>query len=423
MTCRIENGVTYTHTYNAENRASSIAKRTGDCATGTILESWSFLYDGDGIRVETVHFTGASGTPDSTTSYYMGGQYEIKDGATKKYYSIAGMMVAVNDGSAVQYLLTDHLGSTVAVTNASGTLTSQQRYLPFGGTRAIPNSPILGTDFTYTGQRLLDSGMGGIMDYKARFYSVGLGRFVQPDTIIPDQSNPQSWNRYSYVVNRPISFNDPTGHMMDEGDDGGFPCYPGELACQLWKSGYKPKTKEQVAKDLRLERPVSGFHIGLSNENGVFINKGGYVQLDFLMDWKNGNIYTVLTVGGYTFAGTPTGKEVAGYAGLTTIHGIPLYRQDDISPFLAGDNIDIAASVGADAGVKVSGTKGLSVDLDDSGKPVHTGAGLIGYQYAVEDSLEIGGNVIPNEIDFGGEFGISNSTVTNKIELPWWPFR
>jgi len=171
MTCRIENGVTYTHTYNAENRASSIAKRSGDCATGTIVESWSFAYDGDGVRVMTAHFTGTSGTPDSTTAYYMGGAYEVKDSAVKKYYSIAGMMVATQDASGLQYLLTDHLGSTVAVTNSSGTLTSQQRYLPFGGARSIPNSPIAGTDFTYTGQRKLDDGMGGIMDYKARFYS------------------------------------------------------------------------------------------------------------------------------------------------------------------------------------------------------------------------------------------------------------
>jgi RHS repeat-associated protein len=214
MICRIENGVTYTHTYNAENRASSIAKRTGDCATGTILESWSFAYDGDGNRVTTAHFTGTSGTPDSVTSYFMGGQYEVKDGAVKKYYSIAGMMVAVNDGTGLQYLLTDHLGSTVAVTNASGTLTSQQRYLPFGGTRTIPNSPILGTDFGYTGQRMLDEDMGGIMDYRARFYSPALSRFLQPDTIIPDQSNPQSWNRLSYVVNNPIRYNDPTGHCF-----------------------------------------------------------------------------------------------------------------------------------------------------------------------------------------------------------------
>ena len=49
---------------------------------------------GGGVRVGTVHFTGASGTRDSTTSYYMGGSYEIKDSAVKKYYSIAGMMVA-----------------------------------------------------------------------------------------------------------------------------------------------------------------------------------------------------------------------------------------------------------------------------------------------------------------------------------------
>jgi len=211
MICRIENGVTYTHTYNAENRASSIAKRNTNC-TGTIIESWSFAYDGDGVRVLTAHFTGTQGTPDSTTSYYMGGAYEVKDGATKKYYSMAGMMVAMKDASGLQYLLTDHLGSTVAVTNSSGTLTSQQRYLPFGAPRTIPNSPILATDFGYTGQRLLDSGMGGIMDYRARFYSPALGRFIQPDTIIPSPANPQAWNRYTYVYNNPILYNDPTGH-------------------------------------------------------------------------------------------------------------------------------------------------------------------------------------------------------------------
>jgi RHS repeat-associated protein len=153
----------------------------------------------------------------------MGGQYEIKDGSTKKYYSIAGMMVAVNDGTGLQYLLTDHLGSITAVTDSNGTLTSQQRYLPFGGTRAIPNSPILATDFGYTGQRLLDSGMGGIMDYRARFYSPALMKFQQPDTIIPDQSNPQSWNRFAYVLNNPVRFNDPTGHRPC-GDGEEFDC-------------------------------------------------------------------------------------------------------------------------------------------------------------------------------------------------------
>ena len=139
----------------------------------------------------------------------------MKDGAVKKYYSIAGMMVATQDASGLQYLLTDHLGSTVAVTNSSGTLTSQQRYLPFGAIRTIPNSPILGTDFGYTGQRMLDAGMGGIMDYKARFYSPYINQFIQPDTIIPNPANPQSWNRFSYVYNNPIKYSDPTGHCAD----------------------------------------------------------------------------------------------------------------------------------------------------------------------------------------------------------------
>jgi len=113
--------------------------------------------------------------------------------------------------SGLQYFLTDNLGSTVAITDSNGTLTSQQRYLPFGGTRTnvtTPNSP--GTDFGYTGQRQLDAGMGGLMDYKARFYSPMLGRFVQPDTIIP--GGPQGLNRSSYVANNPVNFNDPTGH-------------------------------------------------------------------------------------------------------------------------------------------------------------------------------------------------------------------
>ena len=56
---------------------------------------------------------------------------------------------------------------------------------------------------------------------------------MQPDTVIPDLSNPQSWNRYSYVTNRPVNFSDPTGHdydcgvllcpedMRDDSDEGG----------------------------------------------------------------------------------------------------------------------------------------------------------------------------------------------------------
>lgn len=39
---------------------------------------------------------------------------------------------------------------------------------------------------------------------------------LSADTIVPDAANPQSFNRYSYVNNNPINFNDPSGHYGDD---------------------------------------------------------------------------------------------------------------------------------------------------------------------------------------------------------------
>ncbi len=51
-----------------------------------------------------------------------------------------------------------------------------------------------------------------IVEYKARFYSSYINQFTQPDSIVPDPANPQAFNRYSYVMNSPIGYNDPSGH-------------------------------------------------------------------------------------------------------------------------------------------------------------------------------------------------------------------
>ncbi len=117
----------------------------------------------------------------------------------------------MNDGTGLKYLLTDHLGSMVSITDNNASMISRQRYLPSGGVRTDIGT-IPQTDFGYTGQsgqRNLDSGIG-LMDYRARFYSSSLGRFIQPDTITPDMT--QGLNRYSYVNNNPVNFNDPSGH-------------------------------------------------------------------------------------------------------------------------------------------------------------------------------------------------------------------
>ncbi|HAV77140.1 MAG TPA: hypothetical protein DCX53_07285 [Anaerolineae bacterium] len=47
-----------------------------------------------------------------------------------------------------------------------------------------------------------------------------MNHFIQPDSIISNPSDPQSWNRYSYVQNDPIRYSDPTGHRICDDIDG-----------------------------------------------------------------------------------------------------------------------------------------------------------------------------------------------------------
>ncbi len=53
----------------------------------------------------------------------------------------------------------------------------------------------------------------GLYDYGARWYDGALGRFIQPDTVVPEPGNPQSLNRYSYALNNLLRYTDPSGHF------------------------------------------------------------------------------------------------------------------------------------------------------------------------------------------------------------------
>ena len=62
------------------------------------------------------------------------------------------------------------------------------------------------------------------------------------------------------MTNRPVNFNDPTGHKETTDTDGGRmceeePCLVGDLACQLEKGGYKQKSKEQIIREIDGLRP------------------------------------------------------------------------------------------------------------------------------------------------------------------------
>ncbi len=69
------------------------------------------------------------------------------------------------------------------------------------------------TDYTYTSQY---SNMDdfGLLFYNARWYDPVLGRFTSADTVVPD--GVQGYDRYAYVNNSPVDYNDPTGHKLCE---------------------------------------------------------------------------------------------------------------------------------------------------------------------------------------------------------------
>jgi|GEM_PF-2830479 len=119
-----------------------------------------------------------------------------------KYYLVTGQRSAsrVDNTGAVTDYYHDQLGSTVTSSGGENT-----RYFPFGATR----SGNIGTAYRFTGQR---QDVAGLYFYQARWYDVQIGRFLQPDTIVPSPGNPQSLNRYSYVRNNPLNRVDPSGY-------------------------------------------------------------------------------------------------------------------------------------------------------------------------------------------------------------------
>jgi RHS repeat-associated protein len=68
------------------------------------------------------------------------------------------------------------------------------------------------TDKLFTGQRLDST---GLYYYGARYYDATIGRFISADSIVQSPTNPQTLNRYSYALNNPLKYVDPTGHEVE----------------------------------------------------------------------------------------------------------------------------------------------------------------------------------------------------------------
>ena len=198
---------TYDLTYDAENRLTQLQKN------GAV--SGTYVYDGDGNRVKE--------TTGSVNTVYISAYFEWTGSVAtmKSYYYAGGVRVAMRTGTSagtVNYLLGDHLGSQALTLTSAGARLSpnkELRYYPYGVARYDTNNQI--TSFNFTGQRK-DSG-SGLLFYDARWYDPQVGRFLSPDTIVPEPGNPQALNRYSYTLNNPLRYTDPTGHAPQKPGD------------------------------------------------------------------------------------------------------------------------------------------------------------------------------------------------------------
>ena len=246
MTSRTEGGLTYTQTFDAENRLISVVV-SGQTTT--------FIYDGDGNLVKKIK-------PDGSKTLYVGGIYEVDKTSggtvtgTKTYYPAAG---AMRIGSTLYYVLKDHLGSASVVMDATGTtVVGEDRFYPFGETRFTTGTML--TDKLFTGQREI-TGLS-IYYYGARFYSPKLGRFLSADTIVSSATNPQSLNRYSYVLENPLRYTDPTGHKECAETDSHGSCLTGTQALTNYiQSKYK---KVKIKKGKWDEDDLLNIYTGLT---------------------------------------------------------------------------------------------------------------------------------------------------------------
>lgn len=114
------------------------------------------------------------------------------------------------------YFSLDHLGSVAVISDQGGNVIQRLSYDPWGkqrnsnGTDAtcgtIPSSTTRG----FTNQEQMPAEC--LVNLNARIYDPSIGRFMAADAIIPNPYDSQSFNRFSYVSNNPLSFIDPTGH-------------------------------------------------------------------------------------------------------------------------------------------------------------------------------------------------------------------
>jgi len=202
---------THTFQWDAEGRMVSVDGVPGQACQPTWTDC--FTYNALGQRVQkhvvspasdTYYYYNASGNLAMTKSASQVKEYLFPGNFGKYYWT----------GSAweTDYTHKNLVGSTQVVTRADGSYAQAQNFYPFGGvrwhtggTQDVRFASLQERDLeTETWQDTLDPTW-------FRTYTSGLGRWFSPDPLAGDITNPQSLNRYAYVLNNPTTLNDPIG--------------------------------------------------------------------------------------------------------------------------------------------------------------------------------------------------------------------
>jgi RHS repeat-associated protein len=189
----LTNDGTTTYTWNNRGQLASLSK------TGL---SASFAYDGFGRRKSrTVN--------GATTSFLYDDANVVQElsGSTPTANLLTGLGVdetfSRTDSGGEKSLLADALGSTIALADAAGAVTTTYTYDPFGN--ATSSGATSSNAFQYTGR---ENDGTGLLALRARYYSPTLQRFLSEDPLGPTGVEP---NAYAYVGNDPLTLTDPYG--------------------------------------------------------------------------------------------------------------------------------------------------------------------------------------------------------------------
>ena len=184
--------------YNFLNLVSEV--RTG----GTVTAAYTWLADGTKLGVR-------NGSGSDGFEYVGSLIYRKSGGSLQLSEALFGNgVIRLNDNGTqeVNYFLTDHLGSVRVIVDGAGTVKECNDYYPFGA-RHIRSDYAQSTNrWKYNGKELQTTGDLGYLDYGARMYDTGLGRWFSAD---PEAENNLSRSPYHFSGNNPLLNVDPDG--------------------------------------------------------------------------------------------------------------------------------------------------------------------------------------------------------------------